>query len=464
MMIPIESLRNALAPCLDAQGFIPGDQAQERYCTDWSGARGQPLAVLRPTNSAQVAEVMRACHGMRQPVVVQGGMTGLVGSCVPQAGEVVLSLERMNQIEEIDLISSTATVQAGVCLQTLQEAVEDKSLFFPVDIGSRGSCHIGGLIATNAGGNRVLRYGMTRQSVRGLEVVLADGTLINRMGKAIKDNAGFDTKQIFIGSEGTLGVITRAVLALEPLPRARQSALISLDGFGAVTDLLLHCKNRLGPRLSSFEVMWRDFFDFSVGKLKRGPPGLNLSGTHVVLVEAMGMDSAPDEALFLDALSGFSDQHPACEMVLARSMADAQAIWSIREAAGEAAQAVSPWAGFDVSLPIADMPAWVDGIHSQLRSLDLTQTQTYGHLGDGNLHLVVGVTTDPALKAKVTELVHSTIGALGGSISGEHGIGFAKKPHLHLCRSAADIGIMKQLKHSFDPLGLLNPGRVLDLP
>ena len=268
--VTLDRLRAVCQPLLDSAGFVPGAQADERYCTDWSRVRGQPLAVLRPRTTDEVSRLLTVLQALRHPVVLQGGMTGLTGACVPQGGEVVLSLERLRTIEEIDAVSGTVTVQAGVCLQALQQAVEARNLFFPVDIGSRGSCQVGGIIATNAGGNRVLRYGMTRQSVLGLEVVLADGTVISRMGKVLKDNAGYDLKHLFIGSEGTLGVITRALLALQPLPVSRQSALVTVAGFDAVTALLTQCRQRLGPRLSRFEVMWRDFFDISKRNARHG--------------------------------------------------------------------------------------------------------------------------------------------------------------------------------------------------
>ena len=462
--VTLDRLRAVCQPLLDSAGFVPGAQADERYCTDWSRVRGQPLAVLRPRTTDEVSRLLTVLQALRQPVVLQGGMTGLTGACVPQGGEVVLSLERLRAIEEIDTVSGTVTVQAGVCLQALQQAVEAQNLFFPVDIGSRGSCQIGGIIATNAGGNRVLRYGMTRQSVLGLEVVLADGTVISRMGKVLKDNAGYDLKHLFIGSEGTLGVITRALLALQPLPVSRQSALVAVAGFDAVTALLTQCRQRLGPRLSSFEVMWRDFFDISTGLLKKGRPGLHLAGSHVVLVEAMGLDAAADDALFAEVLGSFQDGHAGCEVILAQSLADAQAIWSIREAAGEAAHAIAPCVGFDVSLPMARMATWTQQVHAELRAMGLTQTQTYGHLGDGNLHLLVGGTSDPAVAAAVDDLVYRSIGAQGGSISGEHGIGLSKKAHLHHCRSAAEIATMKRMKTSLDPHGILNRGRIFDLP
>ncbi|MCY7305857.1 MAG: FAD-binding oxidoreductase, partial [Rhodoferax sp.] len=199
--VTLEALQAVCEPVLDAAGFIPGPQVDERYCRDWLGGYGRPLAVLRPQTPDQVARLMHVLHRLRQPVLIQGGMTGLVGACVPQPGEVVLSLERLRTIEEFDTTAGTITAQAGVALQALQEHVEARGWMFPVDIGSRGSCQIGGIITTNAGGNRVLRHGMTRQSVLGLEVVLPDGSVVSRMGKALKDN---DLKHLFIGSEGTL--------------------------------------------------------------------------------------------------------------------------------------------------------------------------------------------------------------------------------------------------------------------
>ncbi|MFM8678105.1 MAG: FAD-binding oxidoreductase, partial [Alphaproteobacteria bacterium] len=219
----IVALRAALAGTLDAAGFIGPEDIGDRHRVDWKGMRGEPLAVLRPATPEAVAATMRVLHGLRQPVVVQGGMTGLVHGGVPLQGEVVLSLERLNRIEDVDPVSFTATVQAGVPLETLQAAAQAPGMFVPVDIGSRGSCLVGGIVSTNAGGNRVLRYGMTRSSVLGLEVVLPDGTVVSRLGRMIKDNAGYDLKHLFVGSEGTLGIVTRAVLVLQPAPATRDT-------------------------------------------------------------------------------------------------------------------------------------------------------------------------------------------------------------------------------------------------
>lgn len=459
-----DTLRTALSPVLDVAGFMSGEQADERYRLDWSGQRGKPLAVLRPRSPEEVARVMTILHELRQPVVIQGGMTGLVGACVPQDGEVVLSLERLRSIEAMDVDGGTVTAQAGVPLETLQRHVEERGWMFPVDIGARGSCQIGGIIATNAGGNRVLRYGMTRQSVLGLEVVLPDGSLVSRMGAALKDNAGYDLKHMFIGSEGTLGIITRAVLALQPLPASRQTAMVSVAQFDQVIALLKHCRLHLGPGLTSFEVMWRDYFDTVTVQLGKGKVPFEHPGSHLVLIETMGNNPQADAAEFERVMMEFLDQVPPAQAILSQSLAESAQLWAIRDAAGDAARAIGPWAGFDVSLPLASMEGWADDIRRGMKAMGYTRLQTYGHLGDGNLHLVVGEVADADAKDRVSEQVHRTVGALGGSISGEHGIGFTKKKHLGYCRSATEIAVMQSLKQTLDPHQILNRGRVFDLP
>ena len=459
----LQRLQSACASVLDATGLLSGQAIEPRYCRDWTGGEGRPLAVLRPRSPEEVALVMALLNGLGQPVVVQGGMTGLVGSCVPQHGEVVLSMERLRTIEEFDTEAGTVRVQAGVALQTLQQHVQAQGWLFPVDIGSRGSCQMGGLIATNAGGNRVLRYGMTRQSVLGLEVVLSDGSVVSRLGKALKDNAGYDLKHAFIGSEGTLGVITRAQLALQPLPCTQQTALVSVDSFAQVLSLLALCRQHLGAALSSFEVMWRDYYDTVTVELGKGRASFAQPGSQLVLVESQGHHAHTDAEVFEQALAQFMAQVPNAQVVVAQSMADAQQLWALRDASGEAAQAIAPYAGFDVSLPTSRMDDWTQQMHAQLAAQGLRQVQTYGHVGDGNLHLCVGGLHAPGAKALVDELVHSTIGQLGGSISGEHGIGLLKKKHLAYCRSPAELALMRTLKRSLDPQQLLNRGRIFDL-
>lgn len=456
-------LRNALQGVLDASGLLFGADIGERYREDWRGMRGDPIAVLRPATPDAVAATMRVLHRLKQKVVVQGGMTGLVNGAVPAANEVVLSLERLNRIEEIDAVSGTATVQAGVPLEALQNAAREHGLFFPVDIGSRGSCQAGGIVSTNAGGNRVLRYGMTRNSVLGLEAVLPDGTVVSRMGKIIKDNAGYDLKHLFIGSEGTLGIVTRALLILMPEPTSRDTALVALHDFASVVELLTLCRRRLGARLTSFELMWRDYFALLTGPMKVGRDPFDKPHPIYALIETMGTEGERDREVLMEALGGFIEQHPGVDIVLANSLAESNALWGLRDASGEATRWAAPVAGFDVSLPLQAMESWVEKVQAEMRSWGLDHFQTYGHVADGNLHLVVGYPkSDPGMKLRINDLVYRSIGALGGSVSAEHGVGLEKKKYLTLSRSAEEIALMKKLKAAMDPDGLLNAGRIFD--
>ncbi|MBM3522061.1 MAG: FAD-binding oxidoreductase, partial [Alphaproteobacteria bacterium] len=340
-------------------------------------------------------------------------------------------------------------------------AAKDHGLFFPVDIGARGSCQIGGIVATNAGGNRVLRYGMTRNSVLGLEAVLPDGTVVSRMGKIIKDNAGYDLKHLFIGSEGTLGIITRAVLILLPEPTSRDTALVALPDFAAVVELLKTCRRRLGARMTSFEAMWRDYFGFVTLTLRSGRDPFAKPHPLYVLVETLGTEPEHDRDVLTEALAEFTEAYPATDAVIANSLAESNELWRVRDASGEAARATNPSAGFDVSLAIPAMDTWVREIHAELQALGVVSIQTYGHVADGNLHLVIGYPKDkPAMKTSINDAVYRSIGALGGSISAEHGVGLDKLTYLPLSRSAAEIDMMRRLKAAIDPDDILGRGRI----
>jgi FAD/FMN-containing dehydrogenase len=461
--LSVEALARALGSVLDGPGFIPGAEAGDRYRRDWGGHTGAPLAVLRPATPDAVAPTLRILSGLGHPVVPQGGMTGLVKGGLPVDGEIVLSLERLTAIEAIDADAQTARVQAGVPLQALQEAAEAEDLFFPVDIGARGSAAIGGMISTNAGGNRVLRFGMMRASVLGLEAVLADGTVVSRLNGLVKDNAGYDLKHLFIGAEGTLGVVTRAVLQLQPRPSSRATALVSVGTFGEVVALLRACRRGLGPMLGSFEAMWPGYWRLVTADLGLGRDPFAGRGGILVLVEALGFGPVAAEPALETVLGETLAALPGADAVLARSIADADGFWRLRDAASEAARAIAPYLAFDVSLPLAEMGGWVEAIEPALRARGLRRIQIYGHLGDGNLHLTVGdLPADPAFAAGIEDLVAATVGPRGGSISAEHGIGRSKKRHLGLCRSEAEIALMRRLKAAVDPGWMLSPGRIFD--
>jgi FAD/FMN-containing dehydrogenase len=390
-----------------------------------------------------------------------GGLTGLVQGATAGPGEIGLSLERMNRIEELDAVGRTMRVEAGATLQQVQEAAGREGLQFPLDLGARGSAAIGGNAATNAGGNRVIRYGMMREMVLGLEAVLADGTVIPALNRMIKNNAAYDLKQLFIGTEGTLGVVTRLVLRLRPLPFSSQTALLGCTGLAQVTALLGRLDALLGGALSSFEVMWREFFALVTNPPAQGRDPLGGSYPFYVIVEAQGGDPEGDPARFEAALSAVAEEGHYDDAVIASSVAQRDAIWSLRDDVVQLFRLGHPFV-FDVSLPVAEMEGYVAEVHAGFTErLPGERCFTFGHLGDGNLHFVVVGPAGPEARPQVEEIVYRPLAARAGSISAEHGIGLEKKPWLSLSRSEAEIALMRRLKQSLDPRGILNPGRVI---
>ncbi|MDX1383703.1 MAG: FAD-binding oxidoreductase, partial [Thermoanaerobaculia bacterium] len=284
----IQQLRDILGD----DGVLTGDDVRLRD-NGWGHPEPcEAAAILRPRSTAEVAALMARCHAEGRAVVAQGGLTGLVGAAIPAPGEIALSFERMNEIEEVDTATRTITAQAGVPLQAIQERADAEGFLFPLDLGARGSCTIGGNVATNAGGNRVIRYGMTRDLVLGVEAVLADGTIVGSLNKVLKNNAGYDLKHLFIGSEGTLGIVTRVVLRLRPRPRSHNAALVAVDDFARVTRLLAAAESGLGADLSAFEVMWEDFYRLTTTPPAKTAPPIPHGHAHYVLIEALG--SAPE--------------------------------------------------------------------------------------------------------------------------------------------------------------------------
>jgi len=455
----LQALQDALGP----RGYLPAADVDERYLVDIKGTRGAaPLAVLRPASTAEVSRALAICHAAGIPAVTQGGRTGLVESHLPCEGEVVLSMERMNAIEAVDADAAMATVQAGVVLQTLQEQLDAAGLMFPLDLGARGSCTVGGNISTNAGGNRVIRYGMTRELVVGLEAVLADGTVLDGLKPLIKNNTGIDLKHLFIGSEGILGVVTRAVLRLVPRPGERTVALCALGEFTQVRTLLRQARQRLGGELTAFEVMWNSYFSRAVeiaGKTPPLPPGQ----PYYALIEASsaGAGGAANlEALLQQVL----EDGTVSDAVIAKSGAENEALWKLRDLSVEVSRTLSPAVVFDVSLPIVAMETFVPRFEAAVRAIDpRCDTVVYGHLGDGNLHLAVHQPPQrPQTYQAIQETVYALVGEYKGSISAEHGIGVSKREFLPHSRSAQEIAAMHALKNALDPGHLLNRGRVLE--
>jgi FAD/FMN-containing dehydrogenase len=454
----IAKLKAALGPA----GVLEGEEAAAKAQGGWSKL-GVPRAVLRPASTEEVSKVLKLCHAAGEGVVPWGGKTGLVEGGEAD-GHLALSLERMNKIEEIDVAGGTATVQAGCVLQTVCEAVEAKGALFPLDLGARGSATIGGNISTNAGGNRVIRYGMARDLVLGLEAVLADGTVMTSMNHLIKNNAGYDLKQLFIGSEGTLAVVTRAVLRLRPKPMSQDTAFVAVEEFGQLSKFLRHMERALGGTLSAFEVMWEDFYKLVTTEPAKGKAPLAYGHPYYVLVESMGGDQEADSARFEAALMAALEAGEVSDAIIAKNQAERDQMWSLRD---DVAQVARNWPifTFDVSLKIADMESYIAEVREGLRAKWPAHTlMVFGHLGDGNLHVIPGTISDhsPESRKAVEAVVYGALRKRGGSVSAEHGIGLEKRPYLGWSRSPEEVALMRVLKQALDPKNILNPGKVLE--
>jgi FAD/FMN-containing dehydrogenase len=455
-------LLTEIAQIVGPEGLLTGEDVAARS-TGWISRESlQAAAIVRPRSTDEVSRVMRLCHAAGQPVVPHGGMTGLVEGTRTTATQIALSLERMTGMEEIDGAALTVTVEAGVPLQVIQQRAEAAGLLFALDLGARGSATIGGLISTNAGGNRVIRYGMTRNLVLGLEAVLADGTVVSSMYPIVKNNSGYDLKQLFIGSEGTLGIVTRAILRLQPMPRSQCTAVIAVREFSALPQVLRELGAALGGTLSAFEVMWNEFYRLVTTPPARQTPPLPQTYPYYAIVDALGSDQDADQARFEAALERISDAGVIEDCVVALSAAERKAIWAIRDDVDQFHQ-YRPWFGFDVSMPIPTMESYVAEVRAHLAAAWPNNVCfVFGHMGDGNLHLNVHVGSgDEESRHRVEAIVYGGIGIRKGSVSAEHGIGLEKRAYLELCRTPAELELMRTLKRALDPRGILNPGKIL---
>lgn len=450
----------ALIDALGADSVLTGADVQARQAGIWQRDSIRAKALLRPRDTEAVSRAMRICHDYDQPVIAHGGLTGLVESAVTGPDDVALSLERLNAIESVNATDRTMVVQSGVVLQQVQERAEDEGLMFPLDLGGRGSCTIGGNISTNAGGNRVIRYGMTRDMVLGLEAVLADGTIVSSMNQMIKNNAGYDLKQLFIGTEGTLGIVTRAVLRLRERPKHQSTLFVAVDAFGRLPAFLKHMDAALGGTLSAYEVMWNEFYTLVTTSPAQNQPPLSREYPYYVLVEAMGADEAAVEGALAEAY----EQGLIVDAVLAQSESQRRQLWAMRDDVAQCFRE-GPTIAFDVSLKISTMEGYVADVRERLTAaFPQHRCYVFGHLGDGNLHLVVGVGGNtPEKRRAVESCVYEPLRAIRGSVSAEHGVGLEKKPYLDISRSEVEIELMRTLKRALDPKGLLNPGKIFDL-
>ena len=439
---------------------LTGEDVSSRQSGFFARSGVKAKAIIRPRSTEDVSRALKICHYNDQSVVAHGGLTGLVMSAVTAPDDIVISLELMNQIEEINVVDRTAVVQSGVVLQTLQEQAEKKDLMYPLDLGGRGSCTIGGNISTNAGGNRVIRYGMTRDMVLGVEAVLADGTIVSSMNQMIKNNAGYDLKQLFIGSEGSLGIVTRAVLRLREAPRERATLMVAVDEFEKLPVLLKYLDSELGGTLSAFELMWNNYYRLVTTEPAQNSAPMPQDYPFYVLVEAIGCDSERMENI----LAGAWESEIVVDAVIAQSEAQRMELWAIRDDVGQLNQ-FKPNFTFDVSLRISHMIDYVNEVNRGLEErFPRMVNYIVGHMGDGNLHfLICPGEGDNSLRHDVEACVYEPLAAISGSVSAEHGVGLEKKPWLGVSRSSEEIDLMKRMKLALDPKGILNPGKIFDL-
>ncbi len=452
-------LKADLRAIVGEQGLLEGAAVRERAATLWHGRIDAELLV-RPRTTEQVSAILRLCHAKGQPVVTHGGLTGLVNGADAGRDEIILSLESMSAIERIDVPGRSLRAQAGAKLGEVQRAAEARDLVFPLDLGARDSATVGGNISTNAGGLRVLRYGMMRNLVLGIEAVLADGTVLTSLNRMLKNNAGYDLKQLFIGSEGTLGVVTRAELRLVARTRSQETMLAALPSFDALVELLGRLDSGLGGQLSAFEAMWGNYYDYNTAPPAQNAAPLARGAPFYAIAETLGGDPTSDRARLETVLNEALEAGVVTDVTLASTEAERRSIWNIREDVWQVKN-VAPLLTFDVSLPIENMKAYASEVCAGVRAFaGEERTFVFGHMADGNLHLVIAAGDDDVTRATIEGIVYRPLAAIGGSVSAEHGIGLEKRDYLPLSRSAAEISTMKLLKHALDPRGILNPGKV----
>lgn len=422
------------------------------------------LAVVFPKSTEEVAAIMHLCNKHNQQVVVHGGLTNLVGGTQSQAKQLVVSLEKMNQIEEIDEKSRTIRVQAGVILENAIDAANDKNLFLPLSFGAKGSAQVGGVVSTNAGGLRVFRYGMTRQMILGLEAVLPDGTIISSLKKIIKDNSGYDLKQLFIGAEGTLGIVTKVVFRLQEKPQSRSSAIVGVNNYENVIALLKFMEKGLAGTLSGFELMWKPTYEAMIAAPDFSAP-IPTNFPYYVFIESLGGDSTSDFNRLEELIAQAYEKELIGDGVLAQSERELQSIWKIREDVSVLADLAQYDQHFDISLPIPVIGKEIDRAIEALEQLDFVEKIfPFGHVADGNIHFIIGKKENsPEIIDAINAIIYGCLQRNKGSLSAEHGIGLDKKKYLFTSRTENEINLMRTLKRALDPKNILNPERIISV-
>jgi FAD/FMN-containing dehydrogenase len=448
---------------------VTDPQAQTPYLVEMRDLyRGHTPVVLRPGSVAEVSAILKLANEMRTAVVPQGGNTGLVGGQIPHHGEVVLSLTRLDKIREVDPVSNTMTVEAGVTLQRAREAASEVDRLYPQLLPSEGTCTIGGNLSTNAGGVAALAYGIARSHALGLEVVLADGRVLHNLNKLKKDNTGYDLKNLFIGAEGTLGVITAAVLRLVPRPRSVETAYAGVPSPQAAVDLLGIASERTAGGVTSFELMSRAGIEAVIkhDSVSRDP--LAAPYSWYVLIELSSQARSGLRTVLEEILSQGHDKGLVLDATIAESLEQAKAFWRIRELFGEMQRRIGPSIKHDVSVPVAAVPAFIAEANAAVTKLiPGCRPLPFGHVGDGNIHYNVTQPEDAdkekflARWDEVNAVVFAVVKKYGGSISAEHGVGVMKRDILPDYKDPVALELMRGLKHLLDPNGILNPGKVI---
>ena len=475
-MSDIKSFRRDAAELLGRRGFSSDPELVEPWLTDWRGRyTGKAVGIASPASTAEAAEFVKLCAAYRIPIVPQGGNSGMSGGATPDesGNSVLLSLRRMDAIRSFSPAAKQITCEAGVILQTLHETAEAEGLRFPLTLGGKGSATVGGLISTNAGGTQVLRHGTMRAQVLGIEAVLADGEVFSGLVPLKKDNRGFDLKQLLIGSEGTLGIVTAATLRLVPRIGERRVAWIGLDSIAAARQLLLQCEEQAGDALEGFEVLPAHCLDSVLAHLPdaRSP----LAGHHAwhALVELVG---TADEADLLDTLvetvfASAMERGLIEDAVLATNEGQAEDFWLLRDSISPAERAIGPAMQHDISVPVARMAEFVETVSPRIeRDFPGTRAVGFGHLGDGNIHFHVLAPRgakrgewEASEGKRISAYVHDRVAEFGGSISAEHGIGQMKRDELGRLGDPVALGLMRRIKQALDPDGILNPGKLVPL-
>ena len=468
-MIP--ELARQLHAIVGDRGMVDPAEAKP-FETDWrDNYHGRAAAVVRPASTEEVSRVVKLLGALRVPIVPQGGNTSLCGASVPDASgtQVVVSLARMNRVRAVDPENNTMTVEAGCVLANLQAEAQKHDRLFPLSLGAQGSCQIGGNLSTNAGGTGVLRYGNTRELVMGLEVVLPDGRTWDGLRGLRKDNTGYDLKHLFVGAEGTLGIITAAVMKLFPLPRSYATAFVAVESPAAAVKLLSRLRDRCGERITGFELLARICLDLVIEHIPGSRDPLPARHPWYVLVELSdSTEGGSLDALLEEALGAAAGDGLVLDAALAASGTQRNEFWALRENVSEAQKVDGASIKHDVSVPVSQVPVLIGRANAELaRRYPDIRIVAFGHVGDGNIHYNCSKAERQEAKAffdqapDVNHVVYEVVRSLGGSISAEHGLGQLKREEITHYKSELELDLMRAIKRTLDPHGLMNPGKVL---